>query len=165
MLGAFAITIAGWFAWQGFLDGAYARKPSPYAARGGFSHTFGPDGLWWLTALAIVAALIVIETAYKAVKHRLVVAGLWRFPPWRRKVRDGRNGVDDDDDDDDGNAEDWDLELWQELERDPAVRQRLRETLEEEERGYTNTRTAPEDEHPPAAEDEGAGLGFFGRVV
>ena len=70
-----------------------------------------------------------------------------------------------DDDDDDGNAEDWDLELWQELERDPAVRQRLRETLEEEERGYTNTRTAPEDEHPPAAEDEGAGLGFFGRVV
>ena len=99
MLGAFAITIAGWFAWQGFLDGAYARKPSPYAARGGFSHTFGPDGLWWLTALAIVAALIVIETAYKAVKHRLVVAGLWRFPPWRRKARYGRNNDNDDDDD------------------------------------------------------------------
>ena len=153
MLGAFAITIAGWFAWQGFLDGAYARKPSPYAARGGFSHTFGPDGLWWLTALAIVAALIVIETAYKAVKHRLVVAGLWRFPPWRRKA-----------DGDEDDAEDWDLELWQELERDPAVRQRLKETLEEEERGYTNTtKTAGEDE--PAAADEGAALGFFGRVV
>ena len=162
-MGAFAITIAGWFAWQGFLDGVYARQPSPYAARGGFSHTFGPDGLWWLTALAIVAALVVVETAYKAAKHRLVVAGLWHFPPWRRRgSRNGGGGGNDDDDDD--NAEDWDLELWQELEKDPEVRRRLRTILEEEERGYTNTRAAADDA-PPAGGDEEADVGFFGRVV
>ena len=155
-MGAFGITVTGWFAWQGFLDGAYARKPSPYAARGGFSHTFGPDGLWWLTALAIVAALIVVETAYKAAKQRLVVGGLWRFPPWM--------GHDSRGDDEDDNAEDWDLELWQELEKDPNVRLRLKAILEEEESGYTNTRTTADDT-PPNGGDEEAEVGFFGRVV
>lgn len=42
----------------------------------------------------------------------MLVAGLWQWPPWRG----GRLG---------DNVEEWDVELWQELERDPLVRARL----------------------------------------
>ncbi|EMR66572.1 putative phospholipid-transporting atpase 1 protein [Eutypa lata UCREL1] len=139
VMGAFLITIAGWFAWQAFLDGSYARQPSPYAARDGFTVTFGRDPLWWLTALAIVFVLIVIETSYKAIKRRLVVAGFWRLPravtaPWNRIVNRGQE--EDFDDEGNGNVEEWHLELWQELEKDPVVRERLRRILEDEERGF-----------------------------
>ncbi len=162
VMGAFVLTIAGWFAWQGFLSGTYARQPSPYAVRDGFAQGFGRDALWWGTVVAVVLVLAVLETAYKAVKRRLVVAGLWRLPlkttSWTRHTRRGgmrrRRDIDDDDDDEDegstcstgggggagagaGNVEEWHLELWQELEKDPAVRERLRRMLEDEETGVT----------------------------
>lgn len=142
-MGCFAITIAGWFAWQGFLNGAYAQQPSPYAVRDGFSQTFGRDPLWWLTMLAVFLVLVVVETAYKAIQRRLVVAGLWRLPraltAWTRIFsRDSNgNGGDGVGGDGDGNVEDWHVELWQELEKDPAVRARLRKILEDEEKGFS----------------------------
>ncbi|KAI5868263.1 phospholipid-translocating P-type ATPase [Durotheca rogersii] len=114
VMGAFGVTLAGWWAWNAFLAGVYAAQPSPYPARHGFVRTFGRDPLWWLTLAVALLALLAAELAYKAAKHRMAVAGAW--PPWRR----GRGRADD------ANIEDWGLEVWQELEKDPAVRERLR---------------------------------------
>ncbi|KAI0840735.1 phospholipid-translocating P-type ATPase [Hypoxylon sp. FL0890] len=113
VMGAFGITMLGWWAWQGFLDGVYPTQQSPYAGRGSFSYTFGKDPLWWLTVIVVVIVLISIELVYKAVKRNLVIAGVWKWPPWKLR------GVDD-------SLEEWGLEVWQELEQDPVIRERLR---------------------------------------
>ncbi|ORY60272.1 P-type ATPase [Pseudomassariella vexata] len=122
VLGSFAITFAGWWAWNAFLAAAYAPAPSPYAVRGGFTTTFGRDPLWWLTLIVIVCILLSVELVCKTVRRNLLVARLWRWPPWKG----GSEGVGE-------SVEEWDLELWQELEKDPVVRERLRKIVEEEE--------------------------------
>lgn len=165
VLGCFAITIAGWFAWQGFLNGAYAAQPSPYAVRGSFAHTFGPDLLWWVTLVIVLVVLVVLETSYRTVKHRLVVAGLWGVDVLRARGRRCR-GADDAGGGDD-NVEDWQIELWQELEKDPAVRARLRQMLEDEERGIAGDNndgpdTIEEEESVGAAVER---RDFFGSSV
>ncbi|KAI2620073.1 phospholipid-translocating P-type ATPase [Hypoxylon sp. NC1633] len=113
VLGAFGITIAGWWAWNAFLAGVYAPQPSPYPARDGFTNTFGKDPLWWLTMIVIVLALISVELGYKIIKRNMIIAGTWRWPPWK-----GRSA--------DDNLEEWGLDVWQELEQNPVTRERLR---------------------------------------
>ncbi|KAI2472984.1 phospholipid-translocating P-type ATPase [Annulohypoxylon bovei var. microspora] len=112
ILGAFALTMAGWWAWQAFLSGVYAPQPSPYPARNGFTDTFGTDPVWWVTLIAVVVVLISMEMAYKVVKRNMVIAGAWKWPPWKPR------SVDD-------SLEEWGLEVWQELEQDPVTRERL----------------------------------------
>lgn len=57
------------------------------------------------------------------IKRSLVVAGMWRWPPWRKISHDD-------------SLEKWGLEVWQELEKDPVIRERLRRAcLEDEEVG------------------------------
>ncbi|KAI1377631.1 phospholipid-translocating P-type ATPase [Hypoxylon crocopeplum] len=119
VLGAFVLTIAGWWAWNAFLAGVYAPQPSPYPARDGFTETFGKDPLWWLILIVIVLALISIELVYKAVKRNMVVAGTWKWPPWKRRSLDD-------------SLEEWGLDVWQELEKDPVTRERLRRACVEE---------------------------------
>ncbi|KAH9991321.1 phospholipid-translocating P-type ATPase [Xylariaceae sp. FL0662B] len=113
VLGAFGLTFAGWWGWNAFLSVVYQPQPSPYSARSGFTDTFGKDPVWWLTSIIMVILLISLELVYKAVKRNLTIAGLWQWPPW------GRRDLDD-------NLENWGLEVWQELEKDPVVRERLR---------------------------------------
>ncbi|KAI0852939.1 phospholipid-translocating P-type ATPase [Daldinia vernicosa] len=119
IMGAFVITLAGWWAWQGFLSGVYAAQPSPYPARHGFEDTFGRDPLWWLTLIVILLVLISIELVYKTVKRNMIVAGTWQWPPWKQRSPD------------DG-LEEWGLQIWQELEKDPVMRERLRKACMEE---------------------------------
>lgn len=130
VLGAFAVTIAGWWLWQAFLAAVYTQQPSPYAVRGGFFHTFGRDPVWWATLAVVLLFLFVLELGFKMTKRTLVVTGLWkwRWPWmwWSRARGPGRpRGTDK-------NLEDWDLELWQEMEKNPEVRERMRRILEEE---------------------------------
>ncbi|KAI1102795.1 phospholipid-translocating P-type ATPase [Jackrogersella minutella] len=121
VLAAFGITIAGWWAWNAFLAGVYAPQPSPYPARDGFTSTFGKDPLWWLILIIIVLVLIAVETFYKTMKRNLVIAGVWKWPPWKG------GSVDD-------SVEDWGVEVWQGLEQDPVARERLRGlSMEEDE--------------------------------
>ncbi|KAI0387757.1 phospholipid-translocating P-type ATPase [Hypomontagnella monticulosa] len=119
VMGAFVITIAGWWAWNGFLSGVYTPQLTPYPARDAFADTFGPDPLWWLTLIIVVVVLISIELVYKVVKRNLVVAGMWRWPPWKRRSLDD-------------SLEKWGLEVWQELEQDPVIRERLRRACMED---------------------------------
>jgi phospholipid-translocating ATPase len=108
----FFITVAGWWAWSAFLSGVYAPAPTPYAVRDGFRDTFGRDPVWWLTLVAVLAVFAVAEVAAKVVRRNLVVAGMWKWPPWKRRELSGR-------------MEEWDVELWQEMEQDPSIRAQL----------------------------------------
>ncbi|CAK3898983.1 phospholipid-transporting ATPase DNF3 [Lecanosticta acicola] len=113
---SFAITVAGWWAWNGFMSAIYMNNLSPYDVNGGFSDTFGAEWNWWLTFLVGFSVLATAELVYGATKRNLIASGAW--PPWKylpfKGVRHSESM-----------AEDMDLELWQEMERDPAVREKL----------------------------------------
>lgn len=136
ILFAFFITIGGWWAWQSFLAGSYAPKASPYDVRGSFFDAFGKDLGWWLTLILVLFALFVLELGFKMAKRTMTILGLWRWGRgrfqrlnrWRKVKREDWM---------DGNLEDWDLGLWQEMEKERRVRERLADILAEEERGVT----------------------------
>ncbi|KAI5370903.1 putative P-type ATPase, HAD superfamily, P-type ATPase, transmembrane domain superfamily [Septoria linicola] len=112
--GSFLVTVGGWWAWNGFMSAIYGNNLSPYDVRGGFQYVFGQDPMWWLTLLLAFGLLCTMEWVYAAAKRNLVVARCW--PPWKfTRWHRNRNA----------NAEDLELELWQEMEKDPAIRAQL----------------------------------------
>lgn len=112
ILVCFVITVAGWWAWQFFLSGAYSTKAvTPYAVRDGFTSVFGPDLAWWLTLVVVLGLLATGEIAYGALNRTLVDMGSWHSESSARKQ----------------NAEEMDVELWQEMEKDPVIKQMLKE--------------------------------------
>lgn len=111
ILGSFAITTSGWWAWQLFLSGAYSTDaPTPYAVKHGFISVFGPDPAWWLTLIVVLSTLAVAETAYRALQRTLLARGFWR---WGARHSEQT-------------AEELGVEVWQEMEKDPAVRAMLK---------------------------------------
>ncbi|ETS86390.1 hypothetical protein PFICI_00218 [Pestalotiopsis fici W106-1] len=114
VLVGFAITIIGWWLWNIILSAVYNRGVNTYAVRNGFTKTFGGDALWWFTLIVTMAILICFELGFKAVKRNLIVGGLWQWPPWKKRALGDA-------------AEEWHLELWQELEQDPLIRARLKQ--------------------------------------
>ncbi|GKT48271.1 uncharacterized protein ColSpa_08452 [Colletotrichum spaethianum] len=118
-MACFFITFSGWWAWNGFLSSIYARSPSPYSVRDGFSKTFGADWAWWLTLIVMTTIFILMETIFRTLQRSMILTGLWRWP-WVRK-------------EDDVCADEWRLELWQELEKDPTVKTRLKKLARDEE--------------------------------
>ncbi|GKU10323.1 unnamed protein product [Fusarium langsethiae] len=120
VIGSFFLTTIGWFAWLSFLDAAYAPQPSgPYAIRDSFTTLFGDDAVWWATLFIVLGLIGLFEIVLKCVKRLLLMHGLWDWPPWG-KSRRGEN------------IEEWDVELWQELEQDPALRARLKRMARDE---------------------------------
>lgn len=112
-MACFFVTTAGWFAWLAFLDGVYGATPSgDYDIRHTFTRLWGTDAVWWATVFVVLSFMGMMELLFKALKRGMLVAGLWHWPPWQKK----RLG---------DNVEEWDLELWQEMEQDPTVRRRL----------------------------------------
>lgn len=112
---SFFLTTWGWFAWLSFLDGVYAPSPSgTYAIRNSFTELYGKDVIWWATIFIVLGLMGMLEMIIRMSKRVLVTFNLWKWPPWS-KSRSSRD-----------NIEEWDLELWQELEQDPAMRARLR---------------------------------------
>lgn len=111
----FFLTTIGWWAWNGFLSGVYTPAPSIYAVRDGFTDTYGRDALWWATLFGVLGVLGLIEMVRKMIKRVFVGMGLWRWGAW------GQGG------------EGLDVEVWQELERDPVVWERLKKLAAGEE--------------------------------
>lgn len=122
--------------WQVFLAGAYAPGVWPYAVKNGFFSSFGPDPAWWVALFGALGVLACLELAYKAVKRNLIVAGLWkrgwkwlRWSTWKAAfwsspslgagARWSEEGINK------GCLEEWDVELWQVMEQDPAIRDTL----------------------------------------
>ncbi|EME89554.1 uncharacterized protein MYCFIDRAFT_86408 [Pseudocercospora fijiensis CIRAD86] len=115
VFGSFLITVGGWFAWNGFMSAIYGNNLSPYDVKGGFQYVFGRDPNWWATLVIAFAVLVTMELAYGASKRNLIAARLW--PPWKfTKTYRNQNT----------NAEDLELELVQEMERDPRIREKFR---------------------------------------
>lgn len=117
----FFLTTIGWWAWLSFLDGVYAGSPSgTYNIRDSFTTLFGDDARWWSTLFIVLGLLGLFEMVMKVLKRLLLMAGLWEWPPWKQ----GRVG---------DNIEEWDVELWQELEQEPLMRSRLKRLCRDEE--------------------------------
>ena len=110
---SFVITVSGWWAWNAFLSGAYSSNLSPYDIKHGFTNGFGKDPVWWLVLVLTLAVLFTIELVWKSLRRNLAVAGRW--PPWKLKSEQSEK-----------NAEDLDLEIWQESQREAGVRENLR---------------------------------------
>ena len=110
---SFFVTVAGWWAWNAFLDFAYSANLTPYDIRHGFTHGFGKDPVWWLVLVASLAALFVLDLAWKSIRRTLVVDG-WH--PWRHRApqRIGRNP-----------EELVELDVWQEMQGDPDLRKKV----------------------------------------
>lgn len=68
----------------------------------------------------MLAFLGAFELAGKTLKRNLLVAGAWHWPPWGRVSRGEEN------------LEEWNLQIWQELELDGRVRERLRRLANDE---------------------------------
>lgn len=143
-LASFFVTVIGWLApWQSFLAGIYTEQPSPYDVRHGFFDTFGRDPGWWLSLIGALTVLFLLELGFKMAKRSMLILGFWRWSRdwwkrgkrWRRKKSDWMNS----------NLEYWDLGLWQEMEKDPGVKEKLRAILEAEEIGLVAAEEAAED--------------------
>lgn len=89
--------------------------------------------------------LFVLQMGLKMAKRTMVILGLWRWGKgwWQRVRRSRKEPVDWVE----GNLEDWDLGLWQEMEKDQGVRERLRGILEAEEKGGVGEDDFADDEH------------------
>lgn len=116
------------------MAGIYAQKSGPYVVRDSLFEAFGRDPGWWLTLVGVLVLLFVLEMAFKMTKRTMVILGLWRWlgRGWWKRVRRWRRKKQVPDWMD-GNLEDWDLGMWQEMEQDGRVRDRLRGILEAEE--------------------------------
>ncbi|KAK4081955.1 hypothetical protein Purlil1_11456 [Purpureocillium lilacinum] len=143
VMASFFVTTIGWFAWVAFLDGVYGASSGPYSIRHTFRNGFGADALWWATVFIVLGFMGLMELCGKAAKRGLLVAGLWRWPPW------GKNRLSE-------NVEEWDLELWQEMEQDPTIRARLRLLAQDEESAEENTGKDDEDSECEEEDDAAA---------
>lgn len=120
VMGSFYVTTIGWFAWLCFLDGVFGATPSgPYVIRNSFTGLFGNDPAWWATLFGVLGMLGLFEMTLKTAKRNLQVIGVWQWPPWQKP------GLSE-------NVEDWDLELWQELEQNPVVKEKLAKMAKED---------------------------------
>ncbi|KAH7328733.1 phospholipid-translocating P-type ATPase [Stachybotrys elegans] len=157
VMGSFFLTTWGWFAWTSFLDAAYAPRVSgTYNIRDSFTHRWGQDPSWWGTLFIVLAFLGMIEVVMKVVKRNLMASGLWKLPPWGKR-RSGEN------------IEEWDLELWQELEQDPVMKQKLKrmaneEKAEEEEEAVVDAEEENQHLDAERLHDEGTGR-TWSRVI
>ncbi|KAF2665435.1 phospholipid-translocating P-type ATPase [Microthyrium microscopicum] len=108
---SFFITVGGWWIWNIFLAKAYNPWPNPYGVRNGFTESFGRDPYWWLTLILIFGILMVLDYGYKAGKRCFVLE------PVLKRLRWNRGAIGDE-------ASQWDVALWQELEREAQRRKK-----------------------------------------
>lgn len=95
------------------MAGVYSNNISPYDVKGGFTKTFGNDPNWWLTFIIVLIVLILMELIFKSTRRYLLLAAAW--PPWKRGWWRRRERT----------AEELDVTLWQEIEKDKGIQRRL----------------------------------------
>ncbi|KAF2087979.1 phospholipid-translocating P-type ATPase [Saccharata proteae CBS 121410] len=90
---SFVLSVGGWFLWNIILAAIYAQN-NEYDVRAGFFVRFGRDGLWWLTLIVILAAVLVFELGVRTLRATFLPD---------------------------------DVDFFQQLEKDPAVKRRFEE--------------------------------------
>lgn len=121
---SFCLTTWGWWAWNGFLDGVFAKSLSVYAIRDSFSQTWGRDVTWWSTLFLVLSFLGLMELVGKVIQRYMSIAGLLQWPP--------RWGGDETAND----PAQWNREMWQEMEQDPVMKARLQRMASDEHGDY-----------------------------
>ena len=92
-------------------------------------HTFGPNATWWAVLILTWGILVVFEVVQKQLRQFLLHAELW--PPslsllgWQRKGTGTSSRAE-------RTTEALDVEVWQELEKDLEMRERLRVMAEDD---------------------------------
>ena len=102
--------------------------------KGGFDKGFGKDPVWWLVLILTLAILSAIELTWKPLHRNFDITREW--PWWKRQRKD-----------DGKTAEEFDLEVWQELQRRPDVREKLRRLARDEDADLMVDDVIVEDEH------------------
>jgi phospholipid-translocating ATPase len=147
------------------LAAAYDPTPTPYGVKGGFFWSFGRDAAWWLTLVIVLFTLITAELTYRSLKRELVVRGKWKWGPWwgwRRPSNERRRLGEEDDNEEQAqrrgrggiwtaeglqgrSIEEWDVELWQEMEKDPLMKTLLHRMSRDEYSDDDNLQVVDED--------------------
>ncbi|KJR88558.1 phospholipid-translocating ATPase [Sporothrix schenckii 1099-18] len=70
------VSVGGWFVWSLLLSGVYAAKPSAYLVHGTFLHDFGRQGIWWVTLILALAAVLVFELIINGVRRAVAPTDL-----------------------------------------------------------------------------------------
>lgn len=131
---SFCLTTWGWFAWTSFLDAVFAKRPSgTYSIRDSWTTLFGRDGAWWATLFIVLSLLGLIDISARLVKRQLIITGRYQWPPWRPRKFDS-------------SPEQWPLELWQELEKDPIIWEQLCAMARNEDLEYVEADEPTEEE-------------------
>ena len=120
---SFCLTTWGWWAWNGFLSGVFAKSPSgTYNIRDSFTQTWGRDPTWWCTMFLVLSFLGLLELVGKVVQRYMSIAGLLQWPPrWGGEDNGGGSS-----------PAQPNLAMWQEMEQDPAMQARLRRMARDE---------------------------------
>ena len=70
-LGAFCLSLLGWFLWNILLAVLYSRHPGPYVVRDGFLKGFGRTPMWWLVTFIVLSGVVVFELGVTALRKSL----------------------------------------------------------------------------------------------
>ncbi|KAK4170067.1 hypothetical protein QBC43DRAFT_251043 [Cladorrhinum sp. PSN259] len=131
ILATFGIEVAGWWLWQVALAGAYKNGLWLYLVHDGLFKAFGTDPAWWVAFFAVLGLLASFEIGMRSIKRSLVIRGLWspdkrwlKWSTWKKAFRPSRAG-EVWEEGDQGSIENWDVELWQLMEKDPDIRETL----------------------------------------
>lgn len=118
---SFCLTTWGWWAWNGFLSGVFAKSPSgTYNIRDSFTQTWGRDPTWWCTMFLVLSFLGLLELVGKVVQRYMSLAGVLQWPPRWGSEDTGSSPAQPN------------LAMWQEMEQDPAMQARLRRMARDE---------------------------------
>ncbi|KAK0619755.1 hypothetical protein B0T14DRAFT_496424 [Immersiella caudata] len=71
VLGAFFLSLLGWFLWNILLAVLYSSRPAPYVVRDRFIKGFGDTWMWWLVTFMVLSAVVVFELAVSALRKSL----------------------------------------------------------------------------------------------
>ncbi|KAK0652328.1 hypothetical protein B0T16DRAFT_435135 [Cercophora newfieldiana] len=71
VLGAFFLSLLGWFLWNILLAVLYSSRPAPYFVRDGFIKGFGKTWMWWLVTFMVLSAVVIFELAVTALRRSL----------------------------------------------------------------------------------------------
>ncbi|UPL01140.1 hypothetical protein LCI18_012074 [Fusarium solani-melongenae] len=96
-------------------------ESGPYTIKGGMIQEYGRDPSWWFALLYALGLLIAAESAFRSLRQNAMVRALaGRCLTWFGIAKNSGKSVRE-------GYKDWDTHLWQEMEKDKAVRRRFRD--------------------------------------
>lgn len=124
-------SVTGVWAYALVVGAVSGPSAGPYSVRAGLLTTFGRDPAWWSAGIMALAALLLMEMGSMALLQnhalRAWISRCWSSSAGANKRRGGgvREGFDA-----------WEPRLWQEMEKDPSVKQAVDRLWRQEHRVF-----------------------------